>query len=144
VVVQKTQDTDGLQMLVGRIDDFTVGEFKLVQIRNREIGVYRGTDGRWFGVRNLCPHRGAPLCAGIVGGTFLPSDPDEFIYGMEGEVLRCPWHFMEFSLITGESLFGASRLHINVHSVELRGDEVWVDARPRDSRHGKSTSEAKA
>ena len=119
---------------VGRLDDFTVGAFVIVDIRGREVGVYRSPDGRWFAAHNLCPHRGAPLCTGRVGGTVMPSEPGELIFGMEGEVIRCPWHSLEFSLLTGESLFGASTASISVHEVIVEGDEVRVSVRPRERK----------
>ena len=120
-------------VMVGGIDDFPVGEFKILDVKGREIGVYRTTDGRWFAARNLCPHRGAPLCRGSVGATMLPSDPMEFIVGMDQEVVRCPWHALEFDLKTGESLFTDSTLRIGVHNVVVQDGNVWVDPRPKPS-----------
>ena len=119
---------------VGHVDDFTVDAFTLVNVRGREIGVYRSPDGRWFAARNLCPHRGAPLCMGRVGSTMLPSAPGELIFGMEGEVVRCPWHALEFSLLTGESLFGAAPVSISVPEVTVNGDEVSVSVRPKERK----------
>lgn len=116
---------------VGRIEDFPVGMFKIVEVKGREIGVYRATDGRWFAARNLCPHRGAPLCRGRVGVTMLPSEPGEFVVGLDQEVVRCPWHAMEFSLVTGKSLFTDIELQIGLHDVAVHDGGVWVDARPR-------------
>jgi 3-phenylpropionate/trans-cinnamate dioxygenase ferredoxin subunit len=120
-------------VLVGGIDDFPVGIFRIVDVQGREVGVYRATDGLWFAARNLCPHRGGPLCRGRVGATMLPSDPGEFVVGLDQEVVRCPWHAMEFSLVTGESLFTDSALRIGLHDVAVRDGEVWVDPRPRAS-----------
>jgi 3-phenylpropionate/trans-cinnamate dioxygenase ferredoxin subunit len=117
--------------MVGDIEEFPIGTFKIVDVKGREIGVYRAKDGRWFAARNLCPHRGAPLCRGRVGATLLPSNPVEFVFGLDEEVLRCPWHAMEFSLVSGDSLFTDSELRIGVHDIAVHGDEVWVDPRPR-------------
>ena len=39
-----------------------------------------------------------------MSGTHLPSEPGEFVYGMEGRVLRCLWHGWEFDVSTGESV----------------------------------------
>jgi nitrite reductase (NADH) small subunit len=118
-------------VMVGGIDEFPVGNFKIVDVKGREIGVYRTTDGRWFAARNLCPHRGAPLCRGRVGATMLPSDPGEFVVGLDEEVVRCPWHAIEFSLVTGESLFTDLAFRIGLHDVAVHDGEVWVDLRPR-------------
>jgi nitrite reductase (NADH) small subunit len=119
---------------VGSVDSFEVGKFTIVTVRGREVGVYRTGDGRWFAARNLCPHRGAPLCRGRVGGTMLPSEPGTYIYGMDDEVVRCPWHAMEFSLKTGESVFNASSISISVYEVMIEGDQVSVSIRPKERR----------
>jgi nitrite reductase (NADH) small subunit len=121
-------------VMVGTVDDFAVGKFTIVDVRGRDIGIYRAFDGRWHAVRNLCPHRGAPLCVGPVGGTVMPSEPGEVIFGMEEEVVRCPWHAMEFSLLTGESLFDVSPVSVSVHYVEVSDGEVWVEVRPKQRR----------
>jgi nitrite reductase (NADH) small subunit len=121
-------------VMAGTVDGFEAGKFTIVDVKGREIGIYRAFDGRWHAVRNLCPHRGAPLCVGRVGGTVMPSEPGEFIFGMEEEVVRCPWHAMEFSLLTGESLFDTTPVSISVHNVEVRDGEVWVDVRPKPRR----------
>ncbi|HJQ46785.1 MAG TPA: Rieske (2Fe-2S) protein [Amycolatopsis sp.] len=120
------------RQVVGKVDQFPVGEFTMVKVRNREVGVYRSPDGRWFAARNLCPHRGAPLCRGRVGATMLPSAPGELIFGMENEVVRCPWHSLEFSLETGESVFGAAPVSISVYEVTVVGDDLLVSVRPKE------------
>ena len=131
MVAERLQESATNAVLVGSVDDFPIGNFKIVDVKGREIGVYRTTDGRWFAARNLCPHRGAPLCQGPVGGTFLPSAPGEFVLGMKEEVVRCPWHAVEFSLVTGESLFTDFSLRVGVHDVSVRDGKVWVDPRPK-------------
>jgi nitrite reductase (NADH) small subunit len=50
------------------------------------------------------PARRGPVCQGRVAGTSLPSKVYEYIYGMEGRILRCPWHGWEFDLATGTHL----------------------------------------
>ena len=110
------QDTIDL----GPIDSFTPGEFKLIKVGRREIGIIRLADDRIFAVANHCPHRGAPICHGAVGGTLLPSHPDTLVYGMEDEVVRCPWHGYEFGLRTGECLFTGRSMRLRTYDVELR------------------------
>ena len=93
------------QVTVGKVADFPVGKFKIVAVEGREIGITRLASGEFRAVRNHCPHKGAPVCRGIVGGTWLPCGPGEMVYGREGEVLVCPWHGYEFDLNTGEELY---------------------------------------
>jgi len=89
---------------VALVEAIPPGTFKIVKIENRSIGVYN-VKGTYYAVHNYCPHQGAELCKGPVGGTTLESQVYEFIYGRDQEILRCPWHGWEFDLKTGKSLF---------------------------------------
>jgi nitrite reductase (NADH) small subunit len=112
---------------IGALDDFPQNELRLVTVGKREIGVYRTSAGPIYAVLNYCPHKGAPLCEGAVGGTLVPSEPGEMVYGMEGEVVRCPWHGYEFSLKTGECLFIGLKMRARTFAVEIRDGRVLVD-----------------
>ena len=73
-----------------------------------ELGIFR-VGGDYRAYRNLCPHAGAPVCAGPVAGV----------------VLRCPWHGWEFDLHTGAHLLNpAARLQGYV--VEVEDDRLFV------------------
>jgi nitrite reductase (NADH) small subunit len=74
-----------------------------------EIVLYNLGD-RIVAYRNFCPHQGAPICFGRVGGTNLPSAPGEYRFGREGRVLHCPWHGWHFDLETGQAYGHRSRL----------------------------------
>jgi nitrite reductase (NADH) small subunit len=117
------------RVLAGALADFELDRFRIVAAGEREIGVVRTVAG-FFAVRNSCPHQQAPLCAGQVGGTMLPSAPEEREYGMDGEVLRCPWHGWEFHMADGHALFGTSRKRAVTYAVEVDGDAVYVVVRP--------------
>ena len=67
---------DREQVVIGRMADFPVGSQKVVAAGALEIGVYN-VGGTLHAIRNYCPHRGARICEGLFGGTFLPSHPDE-------------------------------------------------------------------
>src|SRR4051812_25067011 len=83
--------------------DLAPGERKIIQIDNRSIGVFN-VNGTFIAVLNVCPHELAPVCAGAVGGTTEKSQPNEYRYSREGQILRCPWHGWEFDLLTGSCL----------------------------------------
>ena len=83
------------------------GKRKIVEIGRRSIGIFN-IAGALYAIRNVCPHQGAELCRGTVGGTMLPTEtPGKYDYALDGQVLRCPWHFWEFDITTGEMIFGA-------------------------------------
>ena len=111
---------------LGPLDEFPENAFRLVQIGKREIGVYRSSSGEVFAIANFCPHRGAPLCNGAVGGTLVPSEPGELVFGMEGDVVRCPWHGYEFSLQTGECLFTGLRMRALTYPVRVENGRVKI------------------
>jgi len=94
------------------VDELRPGERMIVKVEGRSIGVFN-VDGRLYALRNTCPHQGAPLCAGTLSGTMIPSDPQRYVYGKEDRVLRCPWHGWEFDIATGVSLFDPRK---RVHS----------------------------
>jgi nitrite reductase (NADH) small subunit len=112
--------------VVCREVDLPPGAVREIQLGGRAIGVLN-IDGELFAIRNSCPHQGAPLCRGTVAGTMLASRPQEWIYGMEGQVLRCPWHGWEFDLATGRSLVDPERRRVRTYDVEvIDGDIVLV------------------
>ncbi len=117
---------DELEAHVGRADDFPIDAIRIVRIGKHEIGIIRGRDGVFHAVLNVCPHRGAPVCRGTIGGTMLPSAPGELRYGREGKILKCPWHGYEFDIETGASSFGIIRGRLRKFPTELREGEVYV------------------
>ena len=111
---------------VGALNSFDVGAIRIVQVGRRQIGILRSDGDVVHAVLNVCPHRGAPVCKGTVGGTMLPSAPGELIFANDGKVLRCPWHGYEFDIETGASLFGIMRGKLRKFQTEVRGGEVYV------------------
>jgi nitrite reductase/ring-hydroxylating ferredoxin subunit len=113
------------RVLAGALDDFELDRFRLIDAGGREIGVVRTVAG-FFALRNSCPHQRAPICAGEVGGTMIPSAPEEREYGLDGEVVRCPWHGWEFHMTDGNALFGTSRKRVVIYPVEVDNGSVYV------------------
>jgi len=105
------------------VDEIRAEGCRVADVRGRRICVL-SVDDRFYALRNQCPHKGAPLCAGTVTGTFLPSLPGEYVYGMEKRVLRCPWHGWEFDLETGRSLFQPDDVRVKVYRVTVEDDDV--------------------
>lgn len=104
---------------VGRAGEIPPGERRIVEVEGRSIGVFN-VAGRFYALRNTCPHQGAPLCQGSLGGTAAPSRPGEYVWEREGEILTCPWHGWEFDVTTGRSVF-------NPHRMRVRSYEVTVE-----------------
>jgi nitrite reductase/ring-hydroxylating ferredoxin subunit len=112
---------------VATVGDIPPGRRKIVQVAGRSIGVFN-VDGRFYAVRNSCPHQGGPLCVGPTLGLVTADRPGEFNYEREGEILRCPWHGWEFDLATGRSVFDPSRTRVKSYQVEV--ETLWAETYP--------------
>ncbi len=114
-----------------KVDELPPDTHKIVEIDGRSIGLFN-VKGNYRAVLNVCPHELAPVCRGQVRGTTLESQPGEYIWGREGEILACPWHQWEFDLLTGLCLVDKRRLLL--YPVEIEDDTIYVLLRP--GRHG--------
>ena len=103
------------------------GQRRAVEVGRRSICVLN-SGGRYFAVRNRCPHQGSQLCFGTVGGTMLPSEPHQLVYGFDGRVLRCAWHAWEFDLETGRSFFDPEGKRVKVYPAVVEDGKVWIEA----------------
>jgi nitrite reductase (NADH) small subunit len=114
--------------VVCRLDELEPGQRRIVAIGGRSIGVIR-TEDAIYAIRNVCPHQGAELCRGGVGGTMLPSDAHEYVFGMHDRVLRCPWHGWEFDLETGRSVFDPDNVRVRSYPVSIEDGSIVVELR---------------
>src|SRR5690349_6005104 len=103
---------------VGTTAEIGPGQRKIVEVEGISIGVFN-VSGTFYALRNRCPHQGAPLCMGSLKGTTLPSQPGEYAWGREGEILRCPWHGWEFDVCTGRSICNPNRVRVRSYEVSL-------------------------
>ncbi len=112
--------------VVGRVSELPPGERKIVEAEGRSIGVFN-VQGRFYALRNSCPHQAAPLCLGAIKGMALPSKPGEYVWGREGEILRCPWHGWEFDITTGRSIFNPHRMRVRTYEVTVEPEQPEED-----------------
>ena len=109
------------------VSDLPPGGRRIVQIGSRSVGVFN-VGGEFYALLNICPHRAANLCDGIVCGTNLPVTMEggyRYEYGLEGEILRCARHGWEFNIRTGECLFDSS-MRAKTYPVEVSDEQVFV------------------
>jgi 3-phenylpropionate/trans-cinnamate dioxygenase ferredoxin subunit len=97
----------------------TIEKVRLVLVRDAEDEV--------FALRDVCPHMGGQLSRGRLVGTTLPSKPGAYIYGLEGKIIRCPWHAWEFDVRTGASLHDPGRQRVKAYRAYLEGEGVYVE-----------------
>ena len=46
--------------IISKLDEFPQGARKIVQLEGRSVRVFN-IDGKFYALRNSCPHQGAPL-----------------------------------------------------------------------------------
>ncbi|MDA0745225.1 MAG: Rieske (2Fe-2S) protein [bacterium] len=109
---------------VATLDELPLGGQKMVNLEGQSIGLYN-VDGEIIAVLNVCPHELAPICRGRVTGTTLPSQPGEYRWGREGEILSYAWHGWEFDLTTGNAL-ADSRKRLRRYPVTIQSDIIYV------------------
>jgi nitrite reductase/ring-hydroxylating ferredoxin subunit len=99
------------------------GAVRMLEIGPHRVGLYR-VSGRLYALADRCPHRGAPLCSGMIA---TPLDPGhgEIALGPLGSIVRCPWHKWEFDIASGRSLVD-ERLRVRRYAVRIEGDEIVV------------------
>jgi nitrite reductase (NADH) small subunit len=118
---------DKMDVRVGTVDEVRREGCRIVEVGGRRIGVINVGD-EFFAINDKCPHMGASMCAGSLGGTMLASDPHEYVYGKDDRVIRCPWHGWEFDLETGRSLLEPKQSGLGVYEVTQRDGDVVIHA----------------
>jgi nitrite reductase (NADH) small subunit len=104
--------------LVCSIDELPPDKSKIVTLEGRSIGIFN-IKGTFYALKNSCPHQAAQLCKGKVMGVMLPCGPDEYVYGREGEIIRCPWHGWEFDITNGKSIYDPHKCLVKTYDVEV-------------------------
>jgi 3-phenylpropionate/trans-cinnamate dioxygenase ferredoxin component len=85
------------------------GGKKVLDIEGRAIALFH-VDGRYHAIDDICTHDGGPLAEGEL---------------IDCEI-QCPRHGARFDLKTGRALCMPAIEPVTVHSVEVRGDDLYV------------------
>lgn len=107
-----------MRYVVCEASELPPGTRRIVDIGGRSVGVFN-VDGRYYALRNTCPHQGAALCTGSVLGTVRSPRPGEYSYDGTRKLLQCPWHGWEFDLATGQSWFDPARTRVKPYDVQV-------------------------
>lgn len=105
------------KFVVGNVAELPPGSRRIVRVNGREIGVFN-VKGKYYALRNLCPHQSAPLCLGELTGLAVSDEPGEIEWTREGEILRCPWHGWEFDISNGSTIF-QSNARVKTYDVQV-------------------------
>jgi 3-phenylpropionate/trans-cinnamate dioxygenase ferredoxin subunit len=110
--------------VVAAVHELPAGSRKAVTIKGRPIVVFN-LHGEFFGLLNRCPHQGAPLSEGFLGGLLQGEEPGKVYCTRLGEIIRCPWHGWEFDVRTGQSWCDPARIHARSYPVSVaRGPQL--------------------
>ncbi|MFA4926956.1 MAG: Rieske 2Fe-2S domain-containing protein [Patulibacter sp.] len=123
-----TKTTNATRHVVGPLEGFPEGETRIVDVKGRSIGVIHD-NGKFFALRNVCPHHGAPLCQGRVQGFMRPSEPHVYDYSgddADDRVVLCPWHGYKFRLKDGSSVTEPETSRVRTYEVAVEDGEVVV------------------
>jgi nitrite reductase (NADH) small subunit len=116
---------------VGCTEDFNEGSITLVQAGQHEVGIIRW-QGRYYALRNSCPHQAGPVCAGTLR-PLLAADAGESPT-MKADsaipVLACAWHGWEFDVRTGGALWDPG-YRVRAYPIVVRGNRLCLDLRGR-------------
>lgn len=91
-----------------RVSDIEDDRGVPVEIGPLVIAIFRH-DGRYFAIDDACPHKGVPLCDGLV----------------DSRTVTCTWHGWRFCLETGQGKDG-NRVGVATYPVRLAGEIVEV------------------
>jgi nitrite reductase (NADH) small subunit len=94
---------------VTKIEDIPLREGRSVTIGADEIAIFNLGD-RFVAVDNACPHRGGPLCDGIVSGT----------------TVTCPLHSSKVCLESGTMLKPDLGVRVDTYPVRVEDGVVMV------------------
>src|SRR5262245_31921490 len=92
-------------------------EGRAVQIGDIQLAIFN-VNGRYFTIENACPHKGGPLCDGMVSGN----------------AVVCPLHGRRFDLETGMALRASEASCVAMFPTRVEEGIILVDldsARPR-------------
>ncbi|MBI3964832.1 MAG: Rieske (2Fe-2S) protein [Chloroflexi bacterium] len=118
-----------MEHAVCRVDELAPGERRVVTIGRRDVLIVRAADGSFRALRDVCPHQGARLSAGYLGGVVVAERVGEYRVERDDEIVRCPWHNFEFDSATGVCLVQPDRYRVKTYPVSVRDDAVVVDVR---------------
>jgi nitrite reductase (NADH) small subunit len=95
---------------VTSVNNIPLREGRSVRLGDVEIAIFN-LGGRFVAVDNACPHRGGPLCDGIVSGT----------------TVTCPLHGYKVCLDTGHMVKPALPVRVETYPVRVEDGDILVE-----------------
>lgn len=116
-----------MRKVVCKKEDIDPGKMKSASVGIIPIVVCRTNDGEFYAFANKCLHQGAPLSEGaLVGDTERTDVHGKYEYIKDGEILRCPWHGLEYDIKNGGCMLADPQQHLRGFNVTIEDDDVVV------------------
>lgn len=104
---------------VCHVKELPPGSRRIVESEDKiSIGVFN-VDGEFYALKNVCPHRMAPLCQGEITGHVTSDAPGHAEMCGPDSIIRCPWHGWEFEISTGRSVFNPHKVRVKTYPVSV-------------------------
>lgn len=91
-------------------DHVPAREGRAVSVEGKEIAIFN-INGRFLTIDNACPHKGGPLCDGMVSGT----------------TVVCPLHGQRFDLETGMPVLASQPDCVATYPTRIENGIILVD-----------------
>lgn len=113
---------------VGDVESFPEAACTIVSINEREIGIVRWRS-RFFALLNKCADQSGPVCTGPLRPHLsYDTELDKIIGNDDRPMIKCPYHFWQFDVMTGRSILNNTRLRTFRTSIE--GSRLFVEIGP--------------
>lgn len=112
--------------IVGAVEDLPVGGRMIVDVGDREIGIFN-VGGKFYGMLNRCPHLGGPLCVGQVVPAINSPAPGLISLDESTTMLTCPWHNWEFDITNGQSYWDPQKLKARPFAVNVENGQLVTE-----------------
>ena len=113
------------EVSVLKVDELPEGDHKVVKVGSKEIGIFN-VRGSFYAIPNACFHQNGPLCLGAISGTLRAGEDTSWKpeWVQDGEVIVCPWHSLEFNVITGQCI-AYPRKKLPTYQLRVENGEIF-------------------
>jgi nitrite reductase (NADH) small subunit len=114
------------EYVVAQTGEIQPSQCKIVTINKTQIGLYL-IDGNYYALPNICPHQLGPLCEGAVAGAIQADGESNWkgTWRLDGQVVTCPWHGLEFHIPTGQCL-ALAKVKLRQYAVTVDGTDIKI------------------
>jgi nitrite reductase (NADH) small subunit len=125
--VAHTKGERGMKERIGSLADLDEAGRLTGSVGGREVTVLRIGE-TLVAHENRCPHMGGPVCEGKIFRRVEAGIEDGAVvehFSSDQAVINCPWHGMEFDLLTGVC-HADPRYRLRTYDVGVEGGDVLV------------------